>query len=101
MRGKSQPKQREYPLDIQNLEVVCQKVIYPHIFGNSDREVGGVLVGAVGKEGGIVIVLAAIKAIAAEERRATLTFTQESWAYVHRVMEEHYPGDKIVGWYHS
>jgi proteasome lid subunit RPN8/RPN11 len=100
MRGK-QPRQRPWPLDIKNLEAVCHEVVYPHVFRNSDREVGGVLVGGVGKEGGTVVVLAAIEAIAAEERRATLTFTQESWAHVHRVMEEHYPDDKIVGWYHS
>lgn len=30
---------------ILGLELVCQSVIYPHVFKNADREVRGVLVG--------------------------------------------------------
>jgi proteasome lid subunit RPN8/RPN11 len=87
--------------EIQGLRRVCESVIYPHIFENADREVGGVLIGGVGKAGTLPIVFGAIQAIAADERRAALTFTQEAWAHVHRVIDEEYPNDQIVGWYHS
>lgn len=89
------------PIAIDGLQSVCDAVIYPHVFANADREVGGVLVGRVGKPGKPPIVIDAIEAIAAEERRATLTFTQDAWAHVHRVIDERFPDDQIVGWYHS
>lgn len=96
MRSRDQQQ-----FDIKGLREACKEVVYPHVFENADREVGGVLVGATGSPGRLPIVLGAIEAIAADERRATLTFTQEAWAHVHRVMDEQFRHDKIVGWYHS
>jgi proteasome lid subunit RPN8/RPN11 len=47
------------------------------------------------------MITGAIEAISADEQRATLTFTQDSWEYVHNVMDKRFPNDEIVGWYHS
>src|SRR4051812_46695751 len=48
------------------------------------------------------MVTGAIPAISADEQRATLTFTQDSWAHVHRTLDAEFPEDEqIVGWYHS
>lgn len=88
--------------EIVGLQTVSGAVIYPHIFENADREVGGVLVGRTAADGGLPLVTGAIPAISADEQRATLTFTQEAWAHVHRVLESEFPPDEqIVGWYHS
>jgi hypothetical protein len=32
---------------------------------------------------------------------ATVTFTHEAWEHVHSELDRRYPGEKIVGWYHS
>lgn len=81
---------------------VSEHDIYPQIFGNADREVGGVLVGRVPASGGMPLLTGAIPALSADEQRASLTFTQETWAHVHDILETDFPQDeKIVGWYHS
>jgi proteasome lid subunit RPN8/RPN11 len=92
-----------YPAnEIAGLQAVSDAVIYQHVFANADREVGGVLVGRAAADGGLPLVTGAIPAISADEQRATLTFTQEAWAHVHRVLESQFPPDEqIVGWYHS
>src|SRR5262245_42626594 len=94
---------REDTVDsVRGLARVNERSIYPHVFQNADREVGGVLVGlAPAGGGGLPRVRAAIPAIAADEQRATLTFTQDAWEHVHRVLDRDHPDLQIVGWYHS
>lgn len=88
--------------EIVGLRAASDAVIYQHVFENADREVGGVLIGRTAADGGLPLVTGAIPAISADEQRATLTFTQEAWAHVHRVLESEFPPDEqIVGWYHS
>jgi len=88
--------------EIVGLRAVSDAVIYRHVFENADREVGGVLVGRLAVDGRLPLVTGAIPALSADEQRATLTFTQEAWAHVHRVLESDFPPDEqIVGWYHS
>jgi proteasome lid subunit RPN8/RPN11 len=88
--------------DIIGLRAISEHVIYPHVFANADREVGGVLVGRMPADGSLPLITGAIPAISADERRATLTFTQDAWAHVHRVLDSDFPADEqIVGWYHS
>lgn len=90
------------PGEIVGLGSVAKHVIYPHIFENADREVGGVLVGRAPSDGGSPMITGAIPAISADERRATLTFTQDAWAHVHHTLDTSFPPDEqIVGWYHS
>ncbi len=88
--------------EIAGLRGVSDVTIYPHVFRNADREVGGVLIGRQSGEGGLPLVTGAIPALSANEQKATLTFTQEAWAHVHQVLESEFPADEqIVGWYHS
>ncbi|MEA2410707.1 MAG: hypothetical protein QOC77_1268 [Thermoleophilaceae bacterium] len=87
---------------IIGLEQVNEEVVYPHVFANTDREVGGVLVGRVPLRGGMPLVTGAIEALAADEQRATLTFTQDAWSHVHATLDRDFPeSEQIVGWYHS
>lgn len=77
--------------EIAGLQAVSDTVIYQHVFDNADREVGGVLIGRTAADGGLPLVTGAIPAISADEQRATLTFTQEAWAHVHRVLKNEFP----------
>jgi proteasome lid subunit RPN8/RPN11 len=86
--------------EIPGLESALQRDIYAHCFSTMDREVGGVLVGTV-KPGSPPVVQASIRAIQADETAAQLTFTQDSWEHIHRVLERDYPSAQIVGWYHT
>lgn len=98
--GNSSPAEERLP--VPGLARVSESVIYPHIFRNADREVGGVLVGREPSDGGLPQVTGAIPAISADEQLSTLTFTQDSWEHVHKVLESDFGDDeRIVGWYHS
>jgi proteasome lid subunit RPN8/RPN11 len=88
--------------EIIGLLAVNETIIYPHVFQNADREVGGVLVGRAARAGGLPLVTGAIAALKADEQRATLTFTQDTWEHVHRTLDRDFPAEEqIVGWYHS
>jgi proteasome lid subunit RPN8/RPN11 len=86
---------------VTGLDGLVREHVYSHVFENADREVGGVLVGRAGRRGGAPLVTAAIPAVNAAEGQSSLTFTQDAWEHVHRVMEAEHPHDDIVGWYHS
>jgi proteasome lid subunit RPN8/RPN11 len=74
--------------------------IYDHVYAHDDHEVGGVLVGSL-TERALPAVLGVIPALEAEGLRASVTFTQEAWAIIHRRLDEDFAGRQIVGWYHS
>lgn len=99
---RSRELSRNLDLEIVGLRHVSETLIYLHVFDNADREVGGVLVGRTGRSPGLPMITGAIPAMKADERRATLTFTQDAWQHVHRTLDRDFPpGDQIVGWYHS
>ena len=78
--------------------------ITQHARQNSEREVGGVLLGDVRRDekGWIyVVVTHAIHAEFANETRGHLTFTHQTWLKIHRLREQQYPEKTIVGWYHT
>ena len=50
---------------------------------------------------GTPIVVAALPALQAAERTAQITFTQDSWARILGELDERYPDQQIVGWYHT
>jgi proteasome lid subunit RPN8/RPN11 len=70
---------------------------------NLDREIGGVLVGRVGRDdqGPYVLVETTIDALHAEEKGTELTFTHATWEHIHRELEQKHKGKRIVGWYHT
>jgi proteasome lid subunit RPN8/RPN11 len=86
--------------EIPGLSAVLEREIYEHCFSATDREVGGVLVGTM-RPGSPPVVEASIPALRAAESAAQLTFTQDAWEHIHRVLETEYPSRTIVGWYHT
>jgi proteasome lid subunit RPN8/RPN11 len=84
---------------VRGLAGVAERQIYDHCFENPSREVGGVLVGHATDHGPVVV--GSVRAENADESLTALTFTQDSWAYIHQVRERDYGDFAIVGWYHS
>ena len=78
--------------------------ITQHARQNSEREVGGVLLGDVCRDekGWLYLVIThALPAEFANETRGRLTFTHHTWLKIHRTREAQYPDKTIVGWYHT
>ncbi len=78
--------------------------ITQHARQNSQREVGGILLGDVRRDeqGWLYLVVThALPAEFANEARGHLTFTQNTWVKIHRTRESLHPDKTIVGWYHT
>jgi proteasome lid subunit RPN8/RPN11 len=77
--------------------------IRAHALSQPDTEVCGVLVGTLFRDaiGPWGFVAANIRGNYAAGRNAQVTFTSETWTDIHRQMEERFPRQKILGWYHS
>ncbi len=74
--------------------------ICDHVFSSLEAEVGGVLIGHL-REDGSPLVTNIIAALAAEGARSRVTFTHEAWSAIHSTLDRSYPGEEILGWYHS
>ena len=75
-----------------------------HAASESEQEVGGVLVGKwcadeTGQQ--FVVVSAVLPARFTRQGSVYLTFTQDSLVDVHAKLEILFPGEGIVGWYHT
>lgn len=78
--------------------------IEDYLSEDKSNELGGVLVGDVCEtEGGarFVKIENVIFAMHASSSLSRLTFTHETWDYINKVLEDEYPGKRIVGWFHS
>jgi proteasome lid subunit RPN8/RPN11 len=66
-------------------------------------ELCGVLVGEPfqDRKGAWLKIEAAIRGEHSSSESAQVTFTQETWAHIHREMDTKYPSLRIVGWYHT
>lgn len=86
--------------EIPGLNDVLRREVYDHCLSATDREVGGVLIGSM-HGGAPPRVEASIAALHASQSAAELTFTQDAWENIHRVLEQEHPSLAIVGWYHT
>ncbi len=80
------------------------RLITTHAQQNSNREVGGLLLGEAREDehGQLyVVVTHALRAEFAQEARGHLTFTQKTWLQLHHARDQQYPDKMIVGWYHT
>lgn len=69
---------------------------------DSQREIGGFLIGGIHEDRRVYCEIRRfLPAVETESGVASLVFTHESWAAVHRKIEEEYPDDRIVGWHHT
>ena len=79
------------------------KEIHAFTRDKTENESGGVLLGNVVEEFGKthIIIRAFVEAKHSEGTPTTLTFTHESWEYIHKEMDAKYPEYKILGWIHT
>lgn len=70
---------------------------------DTTRELGSILVGSYTEHMGKchVIISDYIEAKYTDASAATLTFTHDTWDYVHRTHAKRYPDKKIIGWQHT
>jgi proteasome lid subunit RPN8/RPN11 len=76
-----------------------------HASSDLENEVGGILVGkwCVNPETTrqYIVITATLPARFTQQGHVFLTFTQDSLVDIHAKMDEEYPNDMIVGWYHT
>ena len=79
------------------------KEIHEFTKNKTKNESGGILVGNIVDEFGKtnILIRGFIEAKYTEATPTTLTFTHETWDYVHSEIEKRYENGKIVGWIHT
>lgn len=70
---------------------------------DTSKELGSIILGEYSQEHGKthVIISQYIEAKYTDASASTLTFTHETWDYVHSEHEKRYPDKKIIGWQHT
>ena len=70
---------------------------------DTSRELGGVLLGRYKEDSGTYRVQIEEIVIAqhTEAALSQVTFTHDTWEYIHHEMEDKYPDLKMVGWFHT
>ena len=101
VNSKSTPRINNEPITWVDVKVFNN--MKEHAEDNLSREVGGFLLGEIVKQEcySDIYILATLKAHAAEEGRASLTFTHGTWDAMNREHKSLYPDLSVVGWYHT
>lgn len=87
--------------------IVWQSVlneVIEHGRSSLQAEVCGVLVGRLCWENGkgaYLCIDGRIEGRYAEHQAGSVTFTSETWDYIHQQLEKKFPKHRIVGWYHT
>ena len=76
--------------------------IKEHGRSSMNREVCGVLVGDLCWDGSAYLMIdARIEGKFADHQAGSVTFTSQTWDFIHHELAEKYADRKIVGWYHT
>jgi len=94
------PSSVEFRIAISDEAYEFMKV---HAKENVEVEVCGVLIGEIYKDenGPFLEVTNAIRGEYANNQGVGVTFTHETWSYIHEEKDSKYPDKQIVGWYHT
>lgn len=91
----------------ENKNIYIAQSVYKQIHkftkNKTTNESGGVLIGNVIEELGKsnIMIRGFVEAKYSESTPTTLTFTHETWEYIHGEVDKKFPGQKIVGWIHT
>lgn len=96
--GSGEPEEPEVYLHVRAVEQVMH-----HMREDEEHELGGLLCGQAAEDAGgrFVTVTGAVAATLAHGERLCLTFTHEAWDAMLAEKQRQYPGEEIVGWYHT
>ena len=76
-----------------------------HTESDIDHEVGGVLIGEARVDPmcprPYIVIQDILPALYTDSSQTHVTFTQNTLVHLNRELEEHFPGKRIVGWYHT
>jgi proteasome lid subunit RPN8/RPN11 len=77
--------------------------IEAHGKASMGAEVCGVLVGDIYRDasGPLLYIRAIIRGDPATGNVSQVTFTSQTWSHIHEQLEQNFPDEKIVGWYHT
>lgn len=102
---------RSFPIQGQGSRNVVQVVvkrsvldaICKHGLSRTDVEVCGVLVGNCYRDerGPFIYIEAMIQGEHSDNKVAQVTFTSETWNHIQDEMDQHFSGQRILGWYHT
>ncbi|GEM_PF-2076206 len=94
------PSSKEFRITISDQ---AYEFMYKHAKANTEIEVCGVLIGEIykDKQGAFLEITNAIRGEHAINQGVEVTFTHETWAYIHEEKDSKYPDKRIVGWYHT
>ena len=91
----------------ENKNIYISQAVYKEIHSFTKNKVinesGGMLIGNIVEEFGKtnIILNGFIEAKYSEATPTTITFTHDTWEYVHNEKEKKYTDQKIVGWIHT
>lgn len=94
-------------IENDDVKVYIKQDVYKALekFSASDtsKELGSIIIGDYSNELGKthVVISEYIEAKYTDASASTLTFTHETWDYVHAEHERRYPNKRIVGWQHT
>ncbi len=77
--------------------------IKKHALEDTNRELGGMLVGELNEYDGekYINIITSIPARHTNQSGSSVTFTHQTWEEVFRTMDNDYRDEMIVGWYHT
>lgn len=94
-------------IEVNDVKIYIKQDVYKQIekFSREDtsRECGGILIGDYAEVNNKIniIIKAFIEAKYTDASASTLTFTHETWNYIHSEQERLYSEKKILGWQHT
>ena len=94
-------------IEVDDVKVYIKQEVYKALekYASSDttKELGTILIGDYCEEHGKIHVVISdyIEAKYTDASASTLTFTHETWDYVHKQHDTLYPNKKIIGWQHT
>lgn len=94
-------------VSVDDVKIYIKQDVYNLIekFSREDtsHECGGVLLGNIIESSSKknIVISAFIEAKYTDASASTLTFTHETWDYIHKEQDKLYPDMKIVGWQHT
>ena len=90
-----------------DVQVYIRQSVYKALeklaLSDTRTELGSILLGQYCKSSGVthVIISEYIEAKYTDASAATLTFTHDTWDYIHKEHARRYPDLKIIGWQHT
>ncbi len=94
-------------LESDDVKVYIRQDVYKALeklsVSDTSKELGSILLGSYCQELGKthVVISGYIEAKYTDASASTLTFTHETWDYIHKEHARRYPDQKIIGWQHT